>query len=231
MRLGEISYSYEIHAGYQRVLLGFLREIDLVRKDKIAGEKLDFRAHYLIKVLDALVKELQELKTRPRAFESQGQEMKTVTGEPHLFRSQVLNPILQRQLRGIQDDNPDQVKGKVGRTVRGAQAFYLPLDPLHPDLAWKTLRNLIYISPIRFSLAFFSRRAENADLNSALLNTEQLEDKRKEYPADAWDESILYDFEIELIKKEHLQELYRGMMEISVSRGCFLGKYFSLTSP
>ena len=121
-------------------------------KDNIADERLVSRAQYLTRVLDSLAKELCSLPSKPRAFKcSDG--MGNMKNAPHMFRSQVLNPILQRQLRGIPDNEPTEVELAVGTSDKEVEAFYLDLDPLHPDLVMRTLRNLIYILPVRFSLA------------------------------------------------------------------------------
>ena len=73
---------YRIHAGYRRVLAGFIREIEFTTVDKVETHDCVFRGIYLIKILDHFAEELAHAPPN------------SVTR----FRSRVLNPLLQRRL-------------------------------------------------------------------------------------------------------------------------------------
>ena len=223
---GENSEEYTIHAGYRRVLLGFLREVDMLGSGEVPVNEYSFRGRYIVKVLDSFVKELELHRKKPRSLTSPGVGTTSTAEEPHLFRSQVLNPILQRQLCGIYDNEPETVRRAVGASIEAAECFYLTLDPLHPDLARRMLKNLLYVWPVRLSLAFYSRQGTKASFNNTLINTSFLVQNRSKYPTDAWDKSMLYDFEVETIRKESLEDVYRLLIEASVSGGSLFRKYF-----
>jgi hypothetical protein len=127
---------HKIHRGYLRVLKGFLREIDLMYKDGIKEHNCLFRATYLLKILDHFVEEL------PRV----------VPGAESRWRSRSLNPLLQRQLQRILDQEPRMVEIQVGTTPDGAARFYLMRDPLDPALIPEVIRGILYVWPVRWSL-------------------------------------------------------------------------------
>jgi len=210
-------FQYCIHAGYRRVLFAFLQEIGMVCRKELPVDECGFRGRYLAKVLDSFVKELEHHQRKSESFLSPEAGVDFNTVEPHLFRSRVLNPILQRQLRGIPDNESALVKKAVGTTMAAAQEFYLSLDPLHPNLARRMFKNLLYISPVRSSLVFFNRQVNEGSWRNILLNTKFLLGSRSEHPAGAWNEEVLYDFEIEMIGKENLGGIYQGLINASVS--------------
>jgi len=210
-------FQYCIHAGYRRVLFAFLQEIGMVCRKELPVDECGFRGRYLAKVLDSFVKELEHHQRKSESFLSPEAGVDFNTVEPHLFRSRVLNPILQRQLRGIPDNEPEMVKKAVGTTIGAAQDFYLSLDPLHPNLARRMLKNLLYISPVRSSLVFFNREVCEDSWEKILHNTTFMQNNRAEYLAGAWDEEMLYDFEIEIIRLEDLVDVYQSLIDASVS--------------
>jgi hypothetical protein len=196
-----------IHAGYHRVLLGLIREIEFLSVDKIEDPKCKFRAHYLVKILDAFAEELED----------PGDKGYILTNTPHLFRSQVLNPILQRQRLGVYDNEPNDVKQAVGTKNNDAYIFYLTDDPLHPKWANLTLRNILYIPSVRLSLSFASSVCHSQGWNNVHHNTKLMLTKRRSMEEQgSWDDSILYDFEIETLSREHLRNLYDRLIKISV---------------
>jgi hypothetical protein len=199
-----------IHAGYQRVLLGLIREIEFFSVDKIEDLTCKFRAHYLVKILDAFADELQ----------NPGDKEDILTKTPHLFRSQVLNPILQRQRLGVYDNEPNDVKKAVGAKVDDAYIFYLSADPLHSKWANLTLRNILYISSVRLSLIFFSSECHSQGWNNAHHNTKIMLTKRRLMEEQgSWVDSILDDVEIETISRERLRPLYDKLIKSSVRSG------------
>jgi len=214
---GSNSCSYTIHAGYRRVLQGLLKEIEMIGRKEVPVDECAFRGWYLVKVLDSFVKELELRQRKPKGFRSIGVGIQSTLEVPHVFRSRALNPILQRQLHRIPDNESALVKKAVGTTMAAAQEFYLSLDPLHPNLARRMFKNLLYISPVRSSLVFFNRQVNEGSWRNILLNTKFLLGSRSEHPAGAWNEEVLYDFEIEMIGKENLGGIYQGLINASVS--------------
>src|SRR6202789_296230 len=84
-------------------------------------------------------------------------EIKQYTGRPIDFRSSVLTPLLQRQLRGVEDSYGPSVQAAVGDphsnpTIAQATESYLGIDP--PSRYWIPCyrRNLIYIPQARWHL-------------------------------------------------------------------------------
>ena len=91
-----------------------------------------------------------------RMLEAFGRELEGYKGKKENFRSKVLNPVLQRQLRGIPDNYAGPLRdimavgGEV--TIHNASAFYLRADPLKPRCIPSYRRNLIYIREARWHL-------------------------------------------------------------------------------
>jgi hypothetical protein len=197
-RLGQ-GKKYKIHAGYCRVLLGFNREIEFVVDDKMENKGVQFRSIYLMQVLDAFVEELE----------------KRTVENPAKFRSQVLNPIIQRQRRGVSDNDSDEVKKAVGTRHKDALKFYLVQDPLDPNSSGVVLRHLLYITPVRMSLACYSSGVNGDSYEISEGNTKLLATKRSP-PQEISDEVLLLPSELDVIKKERLQDVFKYLIEASV---------------
>ena len=150
--------SYNIQAGYRRALLCFLREIDLVYKDKVQEPECVFRATYLLKVLDDFMRELWRLD--PSKIN-------------HQWRSRSLNPLLQRQFHGVEDQDCATVRARVGETPEHAAQFYLARDPLDPDLVLDLLRGLFLVSPVRWSLAHLHKPGTRDSYSAARASTQK----------------------------------------------------------
>ena len=198
-RLG-FTTTYKIHAGYSRVLLGFDRELDFVLDDKMKMEELQFRSLYLMRVLDAFVEELE----------------KRTINDPAKFWSRVLNPIIQRQLRGVSDNNADEVKRVVGIKPEDAMKFYLAQDPLDPKFIVAVLKNILHITPVRISMAVFGSGLQKHGYESAKGNTEIIGIARSTSQEND-DKGPLLPDELELIRREGLQNVYKNLIEASVS--------------
>ena len=192
--------SHQIHAGYKRTLVGFNREISFMTKDKIRQQNCIFRATYLMKVMDLFVEELAKVSP----------------ASPTRFRSRVLNPILQRQLRGVLDEETDAVKCEVGSTQQAAAIFYLKMDPLDPRYISQNLRQLLYLWPVRLSLSFTSTACTEEGWTAALRNTTALAEHRSLVPDVQWERQILSPYERDLIELEGLQCYYRDLMDAPV---------------
>ena len=191
---------YTIHVGYLRILAGMTREIKFLTEDKLGSHNCVFRAVYLMKVLDLFANELAKLGTETSLR----------------FRSPVLNPILQRQLRGIHDHEPAQVLEAVGNTLEDATDFYLKFDPLNPRHIPTILRNLLYVWHVRLSISFLYVRCTEDAYEGALRKTDYLITQRAKIPDDEWDAEILNEDEYQIIEQDLLNKYYQGLIECSV---------------
>ena len=191
--------AYWIPFGYRRLLAGFIREIDFMIEDQLKTHNCLFRAVYVQKVLDAFAEEIQTPNRRitPR------------------WRSRVLNPILQRQLRGVNDMESESIKSQVGSTIDDATAFYLMLDPLHPDHIPAMVHNILYIWPVRLSLSTLQSRCSEQLYAGAIRNTQGLVTGL--LATSDWEDGKLYPYEYQVIKKENLEVMYAKYIAAAVS--------------
>ena len=214
VRRGEISNSlitaggkqFRIHAGYHLFLLGLLREVKFVSVDKMTNEDCNFRAHYLVKVLDAFAAELMD----PDREE-------ILTSTPHMFRSTVLNPILQRQMRGVPDNLPEEVERAVGHEKFPAELFYHQEDPLVDDIRKKFPRNLLYLPSVRLSFGTLYTMCTDKAWENVHYNTETiLAIRREEEAQGVWKDYTFNEVEREVIRMEKLSGMYQRLLENSV---------------
>jgi len=195
--------SYTIHKGYHRVLLGFIQEIKFMTEDGITNHNCLFRAVYLTMVLDFFVDELEKI----------------IPTDPSSFRSRTLNPILQRQLRGVSDHEARAVKAEVGNTLGNAGSFYLQDDPLDPDLICKVFRNILYVWHVRLALGYLGTglKATEASFTTALRNTQDLLSSRGKTADEEWDDKEIMIYESKLAYIEGLGPYYEELFVESVS--------------
>ena len=96
---------------------------------------------YVRRVLDAFAEEILDNEAQPPAKRT----------PPPSFRSQVLTPILQRQLRGVHDAYLPSVRkamtrrGEDSPTISRVTEIYLHQDPTQANLAPRYRRHLLYI--------------------------------------------------------------------------------------
>jgi len=148
------------------------------------------------------VKELEHHQRKSESFLSPEAGVDFNTVEPHLFRSRVLNPILQRQLA-----DSGQTSQRWSRRLSGQPwaARTLPLSgPPSPQSGQEDAQE----SPLHFTrsvqLGLFQPGSLRDSWEKILHNTTFMQNNRAEYLAGAWDEEMLYDFEIEIIRLEIL---------------------------
>jgi hypothetical protein len=83
-------------------------------------------------------------------------ELKTVKEPTRRFRSKVLNPILQRYLRGIPDCYTPSIRAAIADdgqpTIADVTRFYLSEDPVSPKHMDRYRRNLVYLTELRWYL-------------------------------------------------------------------------------
>lgn len=188
---------FSVHAGYRRVLAGFRREIEFVTKDHLTSHNALFRATYLTKVLDIFAAEVMGMAKSRRP--------------PARFRSRALNPILQRQLRGVYDHEPDMIKREVGKSLGEAADFYLKLDPLDPKFRTQMMKGVLYVWTARLSL--LNTPMTETMYEGGLTNTLALLPGRGRIPDDEYSNESLYDFEAAVVKNELLTEHYSELMQ------------------
>jgi len=94
-------------------------------------------------------------------------EVMQYKGDPKDFRSFVLTPVLQRQLRGIPDSYYPLIAHALTEartehtpTIGDATTFYLGVDPINPTCIATFRRNLVYIREARWHLACRMGHAE-----------------------------------------------------------------------
>jgi hypothetical protein len=182
---------YKIPRGYYRVIKGFLREIHLTIRDGVMEPNSLFRTTYLLKILDHFADELPEIKR----------------GDEIAWRSHALNPLLQRQLRGLSDQD-STMKIQVGSNAGAAAEFYLTLDPLDPTMIPRLLRGILYIWPVRWSLTSLSLPSTQATYLGTLQNTEHILALRKAVPESEYNSVPLCPFEVNFIRSWGLEKYY-----------------------
>jgi len=86
-----------------------------------------------------------------------GWELDTFQGTAADFRSKVLTPVLQRQLKGVSDAYAPSIRYAIAPptgkpTISEVTTFYLGNDPLDPRYIPSYWRNLVYIREARWHL-------------------------------------------------------------------------------
>jgi hypothetical protein len=175
-----------VHRGYYRVIRGFLREIALMYDEEVKDQQCLFRATYLLKILDHFAAELPGI----------------TKGSERSWRSRALNPLLQRQLRGLSDQDSKRIRVQVGSDPTSVTAFYLTHDPLHPGVVPQLLRNLLYVPPVRWSLEHLCRPGCEGSYLRTLQNTHHILKSRAALSPSEFDSVPLCDFEVQLIRLE-----------------------------
>ena len=202
---GEVRFT--INGGYYRVILGFQREIDLALEDEEDTTPCLFRAMYLLRVLSEFG---QELVDAPAG---------SVTPE---WRSRVLNPLLQRQLRGIYDHDSDRIEKEVGPSREDAHKFYLTHDPLDYGVGRRLRHNLLYLWQVRWSLGYIDKngmhhRATSEDYYRTLASTKMLVNHRKVVTEGEAEDMVLSKSEGEVIDEEGIFCYYEDLVREAVS--------------
>lgn len=123
-----------IPAPYDRILGQLVAEVGFAMDHNIY-EALR-RQSYANEILDGFVDEID-----------------LYSGPSRNFRSKVLSPILQRQLKGVYDAQGPMVRSAVGTTIGEATEFYLEDDPTDPGNIPIYRRNIIYSAEARWHLA------------------------------------------------------------------------------
>ena len=130
-----------IHVQYARLIQQFVFGDNHAKQNK--GHEALRRRTYAQRILDQLGMELDQ-------FQKEG-------GELVHFRSAVLNPVLQRQLRGVPDSYGPAIRKAIAPsnaipTISQVTTFYLGLNPLATRCIPYYRRHLFYIREARWHL-------------------------------------------------------------------------------
>ncbi|KAF9643111.1 hypothetical protein BDM02DRAFT_3192187 [Thelephora ganbajun] len=158
-----------------------------------------FRGTYLMMVLDFFVLDLKGI--------AEGVEVE--------WRLAALNPLLQRQLRGLQDQETGMIKMDVGRTLDEVEEFYLKKDPLDPDNVKELLRSLVYVWLVRWSLGHLCKETNHREsYYEVYRNTRyalEVFADTENYNANP----MLHDYKLQIVKNKGIEWFYRhcGLIE------------------
>jgi hypothetical protein len=136
---------YSVPAPYDRVIAQLITEDEHAKTHH--GHEAVRRQSYAKEVLDAF-----------------GREITNYEGPDVSFRSKVLTPILQRQLRGVADAYGPTVRDAImdgdegDPSIRKVTEFYLSDDPTDPGFIPTYRRNLVYIPEARWHLGVVMKK-------------------------------------------------------------------------
>ena len=137
---------------YARVVHQFLLEIEHGKAD-MGHESLRHRT-YAEKMLDMF-----------------GEELSSYHGSEADFRSKVLTPVLQRQLRGVPDTYAPAIRHAITQnpkkqpTISQVTSFYLGNDPLDPQCIPSYRRNMVYIREMMWHLGILLGQVNVKDVS------------------------------------------------------------------
>lgn len=153
-------------------------------------------------------------------------EFTAYRGTPTDFRSVVLSPILQRQLRGVQDSYLPCVNGAIGGspsdpTLEQVTNLYLGIDPTDPELAASYRRNILFVPEARWHLGTVIGSFSTADIamyNRVRANQDLLMSWLKECGEDDDDtEPIVFSpLMVTIVKDEGLDLFYGRELSLVV---------------
>lgn len=98
-----------------------------------------------------------------------GKELDGFRGQAENFRSKVLTPVLQRQLRGVPDAYAPVIQSAIAQcntkppTIAQVTTFYLGNDPLDPICIPSYRRNLVYIREAMWHLSILTGKVKVGD--------------------------------------------------------------------
>jgi hypothetical protein len=165
---------------------------------------------YAQKIIDALVDELTE---------------RGPTQGDLRWRSRVLNPILQRQLHGYMDHEPQMLATEFGdlegeALKKAVNTFYLSRDPLHPSEQFSFREGVLYVTQARWGLAVSSdvtKLWDSSHYKLCMKNTCSLLRHLGEGGKDITDVEAAVIMEEGIV--DHFVQLYE---EVSLRSGAFL---------
>ena len=156
-----------------------------------------------------------------------GAELSSVRSMTSDFRSKILTPILQRQLRGLPDYYTPIVSKTIASghekvTIGNATEFYLQVDPTDCQLIPSYRRNLIYIPEMRWHLGAVMgtiRLGDGPQYNEIRTHQDVLMKALKEEEIDDDESDTMPAFnaaEVLVIVQEQLEEYFQEELAASV---------------
>lgn len=152
-----------------------------------------------------------------------GHELKHLKVYGLLFRSAVLNPTLQRQMRGVPDVYTPSVRGAISGnldpTIEDVTLFYLSKDPVEHKNISLFWRNLLYSPQMRWFLQVVGRAGFVKSIkifDNVYANHDKLMEALKEDDGSSTvssEEASLTKTEIEVILDENLDGFYEHMLD------------------
>ena len=117
------------------------------------------------------------------------------------------------------------IKLRVGKTLKDVAKFYLELDPLDPKRTNEMLQAILYVWPVRLSLAFIDAQGTEQGYAQGRTNTKMLVKERCNIADDEYAMSRgLYQCKYRIVEVEQLQAYYDHLLldPQSVSSLCHL---------
>jgi hypothetical protein len=203
-----------IPAPYDRIVSQFGFEIKHAKMDK--SHEARRRESYARRTLDKF-----------------GEELLAYEGPHAAFRSKILTPILQRQLRGVTDVYTPALRSAIASgdddqpTIHDATIFYLAEDPADTELIPNFRRNLIYCPEVRWHLGHllghitigvahgFQKIRDNQD-----ILTEDIKRTGDNDPVGEEDIPAFTAAEVRVIVDERLERFFEPELESVVSATC-----------
>lgn len=192
---------------YVQVIAQLAYEVKHVDDGSMAHEAVR-RHSYALQVLDAV-----------------GLELRAWKGDSALFRSTILNPILQRHMHGVPDVYTPSVRGAISGeddpTIAEVTQFYLGRDPVEYKNLSLFQRNCLYTPQQRWFYGVLAGKpVESAShYDKVLANHDKLMEALKlnsEADTASDEESGLSRTEIEVIFDEGLDSLFEHRLESAV---------------
>lgn len=201
-----IMVTKRVHVQYARLVHQFILENTLAKTYK-AHEVLR-RQTYAQKVLDEF-----------------GLELDRFRGVEAGFRSKVLTPILQRQLRGVPDVHGPAIRRGIdpngSPTISDVTKFYLGRDPLEIRTIPSYRHNLAYIREARWHLAIILGRADgtsSSDYDVTLAHHDAILNHLKNSPKPRPGTFPVYnEMEVAVVVEEGLDEWFDQELKRVVS--------------
>ena len=199
--------THDIHPGYARLLSSLIADIGHGGRNRHWGVRCGMK--YAERILDHFSAEL----------------IQSQVTNGLIWRSSVLNPILQRQFHGYSDGDghmfprhfPCAGKAELDYLMKldyRVDEFYLKADPLAPQEQPVLRRNILYITEARWFLGKDKAKEGNAFYAACGERTNTLwRQLCKQQP----ESSELQGFEVDIIVEERLEQHFRGDCRRAVS--------------
>ena len=197
---------YVIHWGYARILAGLKADVKQMEIESNESGNILFCGTYAQNILNQFAIELKDT------------DSPSCDHGPN-WRSYILNPLLQRQLRGYSDHEAPMLamefKGLEGEALRIAiDTFYLSRDPLAPAEQASLRRGILYVTEYRWFLGSNAvMRKDIAHYEVCWATTNNLYARLAQSNPQ---EDRLQQFKLTVISSEYLEQYYKADAEAAV---------------